>query len=47
MGSDRNCRGKAIPFTNPGISDFTKYKFDNELSSVRCDLIYGWPKKSG
>ncbi|UPX16451.1 uncharacterized protein EKO05_0006850 [Ascochyta rabiei] len=45
--SDRSCRGKAIPFTSPGISGFAKYKFDNELSSVRCDFIWGWPKKSG
>jgi hypothetical protein len=36
-----------IPFTNPGIADFTKYKFDNELRSVRCDFIWGWPKRSG
>ncbi|KAH6644774.1 hypothetical protein C7974DRAFT_27610 [Boeremia exigua] len=45
--SEQGCRGKAIPFTNPGIGNFDKYQFDNELSSVRCDLIWGWPKKSG
>ncbi|KAJ4985760.1 hypothetical protein SVAN01_08756 [Stagonosporopsis vannaccii] len=45
--SEKGCRGKAIPFTNPGIANFDKYKFENELSSVRCDFIWGWPKKSG
>ncbi|KAF2624975.1 hypothetical protein BU25DRAFT_347095, partial [Macroventuria anomochaeta] len=44
---DRSCRGKAIRFTNPGISDFTKNRFDNELSGVSCDFIWGWSKKSG
>ncbi|KAF2997834.1 hypothetical protein E8E13_001413 [Curvularia kusanoi] len=44
--SEKRCAGKAIPFTNPGIGDFTKYKFDDELSSVRCDFIWGWPRKS-
>ena len=44
---EKGCRGKAIPFTNPGIANFDKYKFENELSSVRCDFIWGWPKKRG
>lgn len=35
-----------IPFTNPGISDVTKYQFDDQLRSVRCDFTWGWPKKS-
>lgn len=45
-GREKGCEGKAIPFTNPGIANFDKYKFENELSSVRCDFIWGWPKKS-
>lgn len=44
---ERGCKGKAVPFTNPGIADLGRYGFDDELSSVRCDFIWGWPGKSG
>ncbi|KAF1844408.1 uncharacterized protein K460DRAFT_163728 [Cucurbitaria berberidis CBS 394.84] len=40
--SETECRGKALPFTYPGIRNLTRYKFDNVLSSVRCDFIEGF-----
>jgi hypothetical protein len=45
MHSEWGCRGHAVPFTYPGVSDFAEYEFDNMLSSVRCDHIWGWPGK--
>jgi hypothetical protein len=42
MYSEPNCVGKALPFTNPGISALKRYNYDDTGSSVRCDFIAGW-----
>ncbi|KAH7389943.1 hypothetical protein BKA66DRAFT_526799 [Pyrenochaeta sp. MPI-SDFR-AT-0127] len=37
-----DCRGRALPFTFPGIRNLKRYGFDDALISVRCDFIAGW-----
>lgn len=39
---EAECRGKALPFTYPGIRNLERYGMDDALSSVQCDLITGW-----
>mgnify|MGYP003624104770 CR=1 FL=1 len=39
---ERNCRGDALPFTNPGIRELRRYGYEDVAESVRCDFITGW-----
>ncbi|KAF1914771.1 hypothetical protein BDU57DRAFT_519953 [Ampelomyces quisqualis] len=40
--SEKGCRGKALPFTWPGIRRLGRYEYDDTTSSVRCDYITGY-----
>ncbi|CAI6336311.1 unnamed protein product [Periconia digitata] len=39
-GSDE-CKGKAFPFTFPGVMNLTRYGYGDKASSYRCDLLGG------
>jgi hypothetical protein len=41
-GSEYDCWGDAVPFTFPGIKRLTRYGYDDAVSSVRCDFIFGF-----
>ena len=45
IGVDRDryydCNGQAFPFINPGIWDLENYKFNDIISSYRCEELGG------